>query len=127
MIGFYYGTSIPNEPKEGIYFIDNNNEYSIYAKRDDGDILKYGETNDSLRAEMNTKLETKANANMFFIGTHAEYLVAYKAGQIPVNAIVILTDDEDSSGGGSGGSGDSSNDPTSSLLGTGMLGYMILG
>lgn len=65
-----------------------------------------------------------------FIGTYAEYQTAYANGQIPINTFVILTDDE-TSGGDSGDSGDSSGDSTStstsSLLGTGALGYMILG
>jgi hypothetical protein len=46
MIGFYYGTQIPGtDAKEGIYFINNDNKYSIYTKRDGEGVIKYGETN----------------------------------------------------------------------------------
>ena len=56
-----------------------------------------------------------------FIGTRAEYTAAYAAGHIPVGTIVIITDepDEDDEQANSGA--------TSSILGTGVLGYMILG
>lgn len=60
-----------------------------------------------------------------FIGTKAEYETANANGKIPINTLVIITDDETTSGGS--GSGDSSSTSTSSLLGTGVLGYMILG
>lgn len=54
MINFYYGTSIPgNSVQEGIYFIkNNNNKYSIYIKRDNYDVEKYGETNDITSASL---------------------------------------------------------------------------
>lgn len=63
-------------------------------------------------------------ASMVFVGTYAEYQTAYASGQIPINTFVILTDD--GSGSGSSG-GDSTSTSTSSLLGTGALGYMVLG
>lgn len=68
-----------------------------------------------------------------FIGTYAEYQAANANNSIPVNTIVILTDDNGESSGGNNGSGDSGdsgeNSPTatSSKLGEGVLGYMILG
>lgn len=49
-----------------------------------------------------------------FIGTTAEYEA--QKDTIPEGAIVIITDDNDSAA-----------DSTSSILGTGVLGYMILG
>lgn len=50
-----------------------------------------------------------------FIGTSAEYQVACANNQIPINTLVIITDDETSAG------------STSSKLGEGVLGHMILG
>ena len=55
-----------------------------------------------------------------FVGTYAEYQTADVNGKIPVGALVILTDDATSGG-------ESSSTSTSSKLGTGALGYMILG
>lgn len=52
-----------------------------------------------------------------FIGTYSEYQTAYANNKIAIGAIVIITDDENNS----------SSISTSSLLGTGVLGYMILG
>ena len=63
-----------------------------------------------------------------FVGTHEEFEAAYAAGKISIGAIVIFTDDEEISGGGSGGDeGTSEEALKSSKLGTGVLGYMILG
>ena len=62
-----------------------------------------------------------------FIGTYEEYEAANANSEIPINALVIITDDETSSGGSGGSSSDSTSTSTSSLLGTGALGYMILG
>lgn len=62
--------------------------------------------------------------NRIFVGTYAEYQIAYANNQIPINALVVLTDDAPSSGGSSGGDSSTS---TSSKLGEGVLGYMILG
>lgn len=46
MIGFYYGTEVPGaDAKEGIYFINQDDKYSIYIKRNGKDLIKYGETN----------------------------------------------------------------------------------
>lgn len=47
MIGFYHGTAIPgNNAKEGIYFIKNNNTYSIYAKVKEQDLQLYANVNE---------------------------------------------------------------------------------
>ncbi len=47
MIGFYYGTEVPGaDVKEGIYFVNKGNKYSIYTKRNGGGVIKYGETNE---------------------------------------------------------------------------------
>lgn len=51
-----------------------------------------------------------------FIGTDAEYQVACANNQIPINTLVIITDDETLAGSAS-----------SSKLGEGVLGQMILG
>lgn len=52
MIGFYYGTSIPDaNAKEGIYFVKENNKYSIYIKRE-AELAKYGETNELTSANL---------------------------------------------------------------------------
>ena len=61
--------------------------------------------------------------NTTFVGTREQYDSEYAAGNIPVGTIVIITDEED----------DTDDDATenagvsSSILGTGVLGYMILG
>ena len=49
----------------------------------------------------------------FFVGTPEEYSIAYANGQIAVGALVILLDNN--------------SDATSSILGKGVLGQMILG
>ena len=55
MIGFYYGTEVPGaDAKEGIYFINKGNKYSIYTKRDGEDIIKYGETNELTSANLDS-------------------------------------------------------------------------
>lgn len=66
-------------------------------------------------------------SSRIFVGTYAQYETANANGEIPINALVIITDDGTSSGGSSGSDGESSSTSTSSLLGTGALGYMILG
>ena len=62
-----------------------------------------------------------------FVGTYAEYQIAYADGQIPIGAIVVLTDDESSGGGtgGDNGGGTDEDNPSSST--TAMLGYAVLG
>lgn len=77
------------------------------------DLAGLGEYTEFIKALINGKI---------FIGTYEEYNAANTAGNIQNNCIVILTDDN-TSGSGSAGSSTS----TSSLLGTGVLGYMILG
>ena len=48
--------------------------------------------NDILAAVVNAIDTTKLDKNKVFVGTLAEYNVAYEAGNVPVGAIVILTD-----------------------------------
>lgn len=48
--------------------------------------------NDVLMAVINAIDATKLDKNRVFVGTLAEYNVAYEAGNVPVGAIVILTD-----------------------------------
>ena len=54
MIGFYYGEKVPsNSASEGIYFIDNDNKYSIYRKIDNvSSPIKYGEVNEVASADL---------------------------------------------------------------------------
>lgn len=53
MIGFYYGNTIPgSDAQEGIYFVNNDNKYSIYTKRNGGGVIKYGETNSITSANL---------------------------------------------------------------------------
>lgn len=52
-----------------------------------------------------------------FIGSEVQYKSAYAAGKIPNGTIVILTNDAYTD----------NEDASSSILGTGVLGYMILG
>lgn len=59
-----------------------------------------------------------------FIGTYAEYETANVNGDVPINTLVIITDDESFNG---SSSGDNTSTSTSSKLGEGVLGYMILG
>ena len=53
--------------------------------------------------------------SQLFIGTRAEYEAANAKGEIPVNALVIITDDETLGG------------ATTAVLGKAILGQMILG
>lgn len=55
-----------------------------------------------------------AKTSQLFVGSRAEYDAAWAAGNIAVGAIVIITDDDMAIG-------------SSSLLGTGVLGKLILG
>ena len=70
---------------------------------------------------------TRANGltgsfNTTFVGTRAQYNTEYAAGNIPVGTIVIITDEDDDV------NGDAENaEASSSMLGTGILGYMVLG
>ena len=52
-----------------------------------------------------------------FIGSKAQYQLAFEQGKIPNGTIVILTNDAYTD----------NEDASSSILGTGVLGYMILG
>lgn len=51
-----------------------------------------------------------------FVGTQSQYQEANAKGEIPINAIVIITDDENDAAAG-----------TFAILGQGVLGQMILG
>jgi hypothetical protein len=62
---------------------------------------------------------TSERFNTTFVGTRAEYEAAYAANKIPVGTIVVITDEPDDDTANVGAS--------SSILGTGVLGYMILG
>ena len=62
---------------------------------------------------------TIGSFNTTFVGTKAEYTTAYNAGNIPVGTIVVITDESDDDTENAGAS--------SSILGTGVLGYMVLG
>ena len=70
---------------------------------------------------------TRANGltgsfNTTFVGTRAQYNTEYAAGNIPVGTIVIITDEDDDV------NGDAENaEASSSMLGAGVLGYMVLG
>lgn len=59
-----------------------------------------------------------------FIGTYAEYQAAYTNQEIAIGALVIITDDENNSSSGGNTPGDSAS--TTSVLGTAILGQMIL-
>ena len=48
--------------------------------------------NEVLSVVINAIDTTKFDKNRVFVGTLAEYNVAYEAGNVPVGAIVILTD-----------------------------------
>lgn len=48
--------------------------------------------NDILMAVINAIDETKMDKSSVFVGTRAEYNIAYAAGNVPVGAVVILTD-----------------------------------
>lgn len=97
---------------------------------------------------------TSESFNTTFVGTRAEYEAAVAENKVPVGTIVVITDepDEDDEENGENGSDpidptpdepdpdvpddptepdpddpESEGDVTSSILGTGKLGYMILG
>lgn len=55
--------------------------------------------------------------NLIFIGTMKDYEEAYAAGKIAVNTLVVITDQTSGS----------TSEATSSILGKGVLGQMILG
>lgn len=50
--------------------------------------------NDVLMAVINAIDTTKLDKNNIFIGTKDEYTNAFRAGKVPVGAIVVLTDIE---------------------------------
>lgn len=62
MIGFYYGTSVPGaNAKEGIYFINQNDKYSIYVKRTNENLIKYAETNELVSENLTNLWEQIGN------------------------------------------------------------------
>lgn len=62
-----------------------------------------------------------------FIDTYANYETAYANGEISNGTLVIIVEDDVDIGDIDGTGGSSPSASTSSLLGTGVLGYMILG
>ena len=59
MIGFYHGLQKPgDDAHEGIYFINDNNNYSIYRKANGQPAVKYGDTN-QITSEHLTSLWTQ--------------------------------------------------------------------
>lgn len=86
-----------------IYDIDDNHEFPRF-KLGDGS---------SLAKDLPFLL-----TNPVFVGTNDEYNAADAAGLVPLGTIVIITDDE---------TGTAASGGTSSKLGEGILGLMILG
>ena len=72
---------------------------------------------------------TSESFNTTFVGTRAEYDTAYAENKIPVGTIVYITDedDEDDDVNEPGNDEPTEGDITSSILGTGVLGYLVLG
>lgn len=62
---------------------------------------------------------TSESFNTTFVGTRAEYNAAYAANKVPVGTIVVLTDETDDE--------ELTGSATSSILGVGVLGQLILG
>jgi hypothetical protein len=92
------------------------------------------EVNYTVGATSNIQEQLNVLASRIFVGTHAQYDVAYAAGQIPINCIVIFTDDEeggssggDTPGGDTPGGGDEPTSSTTAMLGYAVLGQMVLG
>ena len=75
----------------------------------DIDILKY------YNEKVNQRID---NSNKVFVGTQSEYNTAYSEGRISIGTLVIILDENESTG---------SDVSVSSLLGTAILGKMILG
>lgn len=63
-----------------------------------------------------TQLNDKLNS-LIFIGTMKDYEEDYAAGKIAINTLVVITDQNN----------ETTSDATSSILGKGVLGQMILG
>lgn len=78
-----------------------------------GSVITYGKANGQT-----------SSFNTTFVGTKAEYEAAYAEGKIPVGTIVVITDEEDDETVGDDVPG---GDITSSILGVGVLGHLILG
>lgn len=78
---------------------------------------KFNEVNDTINTKQN-KLTSNYNImyGITFIGTGEEYKAANAAGEIPEGAIIVITDGDLPTTGG-----------TSAVLGTAILGTMILG
>lgn len=69
-------------------FLDANGVKILY------DLLSLQDypNNDVLMAVINAIDTTKMDKTAIFIGTKAEYNVAYTAGEVPVGTLVVLTD-----------------------------------
>lgn len=70
--------------------------------------------------------EIKTLKSKIFIDTYSNYETAYANGEIPNGTLVIIVEDDVDIGDIDDSGGSSSSTSTSSLLGTGVLGYMIL-
>ena len=84
----------------------------------DGETLYIKNSNDEIAEFKDDKYYQKAIsdiANKIFIGTQSEYDAAYADGKIAIGAIVVIVDDKEKTNG------------TSSKLGEGVVGEMILG
>lgn len=75
----------------------------------DIDILKY------YNEKVNQRID---NSNKVFVGTQAEYDTTYSEGKISIGTLVIILDENENT---------DSDVSVSSLLGTAILGKMILG
>jgi hypothetical protein len=91
----------------------------------DGSIFDSSELENSITQLTNTKADKEVVNNTFatkselnskiFIGTQEEYDIAYSAGNVAIGALVIILDNLANSS------------DTTALLGTAILGKMILG
>lgn len=73
------------------------------------------EDTENVKSELNKKIEENKCKNVF-VGTQNEYEIAYAKGEIAVGALVIILDENEME-----------NETTIALLGTAILGKMILG
>lgn len=73
------------------------------------------EDTDNIKSEFNKKIEENKCKNVF-VGTQNEYEIAYAKGEVAVGALVIILDENEME-----------NETVTALLGTAILGKMILG
>ena len=97
---------------DAIYRAGIDEQFSIMNTTTDTIAGKVDENTTSI-ATMQSKL---------FIGTYAEYEIAYAAGAIALGALVVITDDQTSSD-----EDEDASSSTSAVLGVAVLGKMILG